>query len=303
MKLHARQGYYAFQDYAVQYGWEHFENSRGIDPAKEETAFHDTVESAGAFLKSYSLSTKFQESITVPQHDEIISFADEIPKDKRDRAERFNLGYRTINIRKQIEVLRCKDVAPEDLDLMNDLYGPHVIYKCHKPWCDFFLEGFGTEKERTQHTERHDRPFSCAEEDCFGFSMGFESISLLNHHIKEHHAGDTIQFPKSWSKKLTDDIWAAAERGEMSKVAAFLDQCMAGTPVSRPPHRTPLYLATLNGHLDVCKLLLERGRVFPMPREHYMRLVETATSIGRRDIWALIVSEQQAHSRQMVAGR
>lgn len=264
------------------------------------------MESAGAFLKSYSLSTEFQELDAVPQHDEILRFANELPTDKRDRAELFSLGYRTIKIRKQIEAMRCEDLTPENLDLINDLYGPHVVYKCHKPWCDFFLTGFEKEKNRTKHIDRHDRPFCCTEEDCFGFSMGFENASQLDQHRKDHHSGDTIEFPKLRPKKQMDDtIWGAAERGELSKVAAFLDMGVAGNKARtrKLDYRTPLYLATLNGHIDVCKLLLEKGRVFPMQSDHYMQLVDTAMSIGRRDIWALIVSKQRAHDGQLVASR
>lgn len=261
------------------------------------------MELAGAFLKSYSLSRKFQKSDTGVQHDEILRFANELPKEKRERADRFNFEYRTISIRKQIEAIRCEDVAPEDLDIINNLYGPHIIYKCHKPWCDFFLAGFETEKDRTQHTARHDRPFRCAEEDCFGLEIGFETKAQLDQHQKDHHAGDTIQFPQTRPKKQEDNIWDAAERGELSKVAAFLDKGVAAnhSKSKATAYKTPLYFATLNGHLEVCKLLLERGRVFPMPSNDYMRLAEIAMSSGRRDIWALLVSKQQAHISQLVA--
>lgn len=285
--LHARKGYYALQDYAVQHCWDHFEKSRGMNATKEASVFQGTMELAGAFLSSYSLSTRFQKSDAVFQHDEILRFANELPKEKRDRADQFSLGYRTISVRKQIEAMRCEDLAPDDLDIVNNLYGPHIIYKCHKPWCDFFLTGFETEKDRTQHTDRHDRPFRCAEKDCFGLKIGFETKSQLDHHQKDHHTGDTIRFPQPRPKKQEDNIWNAAEKGELSKVAAFLDKGVAAnhSKSKATAYKTPLYFATLNGHLDVCNLLLERGRVFPMPSDDYMRLVDIAMSKGRRDIW------------------
>lgn len=60
--LHARQGYYAFQDYAVQHSWDHFEHSRDMNGTTEPATSQAAMESAGAFLQSYSVSASLPES-------------------------------------------------------------------------------------------------------------------------------------------------------------------------------------------------------------------------------------------------
>lgn len=220
------------------------------------------MELAGEFLKSYSLSTKFQEPGAALQHEEILRYAGELPKDKRDRASRFNLGYRIINIRKQVEAMRDESLTPEESDAINSLYEPRVIYKCHKPWCDWFSKGFESEKHREQHINRHDRPFRCPMEGCFGSKVGFNDMSKLDQHKKDHHPDNKLEFPNVEPKKKRINIWKAAKVGDLATVSTLLDN---GVDASKPQRqrkggkKTPLQIATEMGHLEVCKLLLERA--------------------------------------------
>lgn len=210
----------------MQYGWEHFEEYLATNPDRETAVFRCTMETAAAFLKSYSLSTKFQDSDIQLQHDEILRFVNELPREKRDKYGHFNLVYRTINIRKQIEAMRCEPMTTAEHEVVNNLHGGHVVYKCPKPWCDLFATGFGLEKDRTQHEDRHDKPFQCPEEGCFRSQLGFDDESKLDRHRKDHHADIMIMFPEATSKTSTDKIYNigdAAAKGELFKVAESLD--------------------------------------------------------------------------------
>jgi hypothetical protein len=66
-------------------------------------------------------------------------------------------------------------------------------FKCPRPTCFYFHEGFKDARSREQHINRHDRPFNCAFPDCFVAEFGFSSNKDLEKHRKLFHPETTDQ--------------------------------------------------------------------------------------------------------------
>ncbi len=60
-------------------------------------------------------------------------------------------------------------------------------FKCPRPTCFYFHEGFKDARSRDQHINRHDRPFNCAAPDCSIAEFGFSSNKDLEKHKKMFH--------------------------------------------------------------------------------------------------------------------
>ncbi|KAH8586783.1 C2H2 domain-containing protein [Bisporella sp. PMI_857] len=60
-------------------------------------------------------------------------------------------------------------------------------FKCPRPTCFYFHEGFKDACSRDQHINRHDRPFNCAFPDCSIAEFGFSSNKDLEKHKKLFH--------------------------------------------------------------------------------------------------------------------
>jgi hypothetical protein len=60
-------------------------------------------------------------------------------------------------------------------------------FKCPRPTCFYFHEGFKEARSRDQHINRHDRPFNCAFPDCSIAEFGFSSNKDLEKHEKLFH--------------------------------------------------------------------------------------------------------------------
>jgi hypothetical protein len=60
-------------------------------------------------------------------------------------------------------------------------------FKCPRPTCFYFHEGFKDAKSREKHIKRHDRPYSCPFPDCSIVEFGFASNKDLEKHKKLFH--------------------------------------------------------------------------------------------------------------------
>ncbi|KAJ4393682.1 hypothetical protein N0V93_002897 [Gnomoniopsis smithogilvyi] len=274
----ARKGYFGFQDYAVQHGLKHLEKYFMLETKDDSQETNRQIwESARDYLSEYS--SPVPTNMFELSHGDIVNFIQELPLDDRERANNFSITYRTLDIRRHIEAIRNQDLSPEYMETFENIYGHKAVYKCPKVWCDHFTAGFGNEQDRTRHVRCHERPFRCPEAHCFAFKFGFDTRIKLNEHISKHHKppGNELLFPKAASKRKNDSLWQAAGRGDLAAVLAILklqpydsqsdDQ---NAPISRfrtmnPKtgkgwqERDPLYLAARNGHVEICRLLLERG--------------------------------------------
>lgn len=272
--LYAKKGYYAFQDYSVQYCLDHFQKSVGPSSSDTTQMMRSTSESARDFLKSYSLRTGLQGSEAGFSQEEVIQFMNELPNNSRDRDQCFDIAYRTVIIRRQIEELRSQALTAEELDIVNNLYGFETKFKCPKMWCNHFNTGFATRKELTKHLDCHERPFCCPEEGCFASHFGFDAEEKLHQHTVRHHPTQSaeVRFPKKpgrrkFSRREALALSRAAAKGDVTAVLEFLDsgvdpnfQSESGIDPNVPSASLePLKVAADFGHFEVCKLLLERG--------------------------------------------
>lgn len=278
--LFAKQGYYAFQDYSVQYCLDHFLKCVGLSPTDTTQPMLSASESARDFLEAYSLPTGLRGSENGSSQDEVIGFFKRLPSNSRDRDQYFDIAHRTATIRNKIEEMRSEILTNEELDIVNNLYGFETKFKCPKIWCNHFTAGFPSNKGRMKHLDCHERPYCCPEEGCFASHFGFDAREKLSQHTTRHHPDNSaeLRFPKKSDKKKISKqqeifkqqeirLSQAAAEGDVVAVLACLDSGV--DPNSRPEYGGslkfpdviggPLKMAAQYGHFEVCKQLLERG--------------------------------------------
>ncbi|KAI0599781.1 hypothetical protein F4775DRAFT_583134 [Biscogniauxia sp. FL1348] len=288
---YAVKGYYSFQDYAVQYWFDHF---RECTKLSGPGLFQETMESANGFLKSYGLLPNMRTFDDPKRHDEISRALQQLPEGASERNAYLNIELRTVLIRKTIETLRYQVLDHTAQEILANLQGPTAAYKCSKSWCEYFTDGFESAEDRERHVNRHDTPFRCPFEDCFAFQLGYDTHSKLDQHKKVHHPepSNGFEFPKIVAKKETS-LWKAAERGDLATVKALLDT--SGKDLNQPSKpkgsETPLYLAAKNKHFDVCKLLLERGANIDFPNGNGRSALHAAVNAGDLDVVYLLLNQ------------
>lgn len=261
----ARLGYYGFQDYAAQHCLDHLQQC-----AEDKISCGlrlELMDTARCFLESYFLSApKDLAEMSAPGIGKLLS---QLPKDKRERAEKFNIGQRALCIRSVVEKLRSQiDLSPEDKETISNVYGVQVTYKCPKIWCYYFSTGFGEEGDRKEHVCRHDRPYRCTEPNCFAFEFGFASESKLGEHMTNYHkpTDGEERFLKAVARPKDDTILEAADRNDLTALREFMNSGVSrdGSYKGRIDY-SPLFRAAKNGHVEACKLLLEKGARY-LPR-------------------------------------
>jgi len=254
---HAMTGYYGFQDYAAAFWWKHAR--RVIDEAAdiEEGLYLRTLQAVSKAMMEYGdCKDKLPPDPNKP--DTVQGILVDFATDAREWENSFKIELRTREIRNRIEALLGEEDTSETNDSILMLYGP-VTYKCYKPWCQAFSNGFKEREDRHRHLLKHDRPFRCSMEGCYGNEIGFSSeVDLGEHNEKFHLKKSTVHFPSPRlftpsSKALLE----AAKKGNLAQVRACLS---AGIPIhGLRTRRAPLHLAVENNHLQVCQHLLEHG--------------------------------------------
>lgn len=321
--LFAKQGYYGFQDYSVQYCLDHFLKCVGLSPTDTTQPMLSASKSARDFLDAFSLPTGLRGSECGSSQDEIIGFVKRLPSNSRDRDQYFDIADRTVTIRRQIEEIRNKALTNEELDTVNNLYGFETKFKCPKIWCNHFTAGFQSKTERTRHLNCHERPYCCPEEGCFASHFGFDAPEKLSQHTTRHHPDNNaeLRFPKSSGKKKLSKqpevskqeisrqqeirLSQAAAEGDEVAVLACLDSGV--DPNARPEYGVdsnfqyvsggPLRMAAENGHFEVCKQLLERGAKLVEERDRLSGITTAplyaALRRGQHDIIRLFLCQPE----------
>lgn len=221
-----------------------------------------------------------------------------LPSDHWERNAFIDIELRSTAVRRAIEELFKSNSDLLSCDAYVNLHGAMNVFKCSKPWCDYFHDGFRSEKLRDAHTNQHNLPFQCSVEGCFASKVGFDKDQRLQQHLRRYHGetGDssTISFPMF--RKLADiSLTDAVKRGDYDLTKDLLD-------VGRSPnqyvgqHNSPAYHAADQGNFEMFKLLLERGAklgsdAFPDFRSHAVHVINTAIRVGSSDIVNLIVSK------------
>lgn len=225
----AQTGYYSLQDYAVQHWYHHAqaladmaENSDTHEGTHIDLHLRDAACSLQQFVHFYA-KPHLPRVDTIGSQESLSAILAQVPHDEHERTAYLNLELRTTWIRNEIESL--EGLGDSQKEVLDDLHGPFDLFKCHKPWCSRFANGFSTLEERTSHMDRHDRPFQCQHEDCLWSSFGVETEADLDAHYSRYHATEDIQFPKSIRKTVSrlPSILQAAKDGDITSVKTYLD--------------------------------------------------------------------------------
>ncbi|KAK0717699.1 ankyrin repeat-containing domain protein [Lasiosphaeria miniovina] len=230
ISVHARRGYFALHDYAVQCWYVHLLDWAEPPEPEDPSVAQALGRLGGLFMQSYGLVSKAGEAVEeVMTPTELQAAIHALPEDDKERNSCRNIEARTLAIRQCIEMLRDGRVTSEAEEVLDNLYGSWKTYKCSKPWLLRLQPGFNGPSKLSQHKSRY------------------------------HDTSDeAIMFPALARKKLMT-LHAAAEKGSIGMVTAILDTGVnVDTPASRRG-RTALYFAAQNGHIEVCKLLISRG--------------------------------------------
>ncbi len=126
--------------------------------------------------------------------------------DRLDSVSLPSLGRSLQRNRKVLEDL-SKSAAKRSVEMssLKELYGENW-FKCRKLSCFYFHEGFDSRAARQSHFDRHDRPFSCEEEDCPAARIGFASLREMEKHKRNMHPGiDKLSSTFARLKKNKDD--------------------------------------------------------------------------------------------------
>jgi len=96
-------------------------------------------------------------------------------------------------------------------------------------------------------------------------------------------------------------IYEAAERGDLDKVKAFIEE---GTDVNVKSNNgsTPLYLAAYGGHMDVVELLIAKGADVNASNNWGWTPLHTAANQGNRDIVELLLAKGANVNAKRMAG-
>ncbi|KAK0732942.1 hypothetical protein B0T26DRAFT_682391 [Lasiosphaeria miniovina] len=101
-------------------------------------------------------------------------------------------------IRQTLETFAITALPSEQRTALQDAYGPNW-FKCERPNCVYFHQGFPNAQQRDDHTARHERPFICIEPTCFAATMGYPTKKALKKHLLEDHGVDLtgdLEFPE-----------------------------------------------------------------------------------------------------------
>lgn len=109
--------------------------------------------------------------------------------DRKDKVSRGKLG-------KALEINRpLSEATPTtstnaimDTHSLENFYGSNW-FKCSRLSCYYFHEGFAPHRDRQSHYDRHDRPFSCDDDDRPSSKIGFGSLKEFEKHRRNMHPG------------------------------------------------------------------------------------------------------------------
>lgn len=286
--LHARQAYYSLQDYAVAYWYDHLKALRDALKDKptggrlNDSELMEEVRRASHltqfFLEDYvnSMAKREKNDFLTPE----IIF-NSLPSDDTERTTLLDIEQRTSWIRQNIESLN--DLTFAEHVILDDLYGTIPVYKCPKPVCSMFSEGFDTTHKRAQHINRHDRRFLCNFQFCFGQAFGYDSQVGLKDHVKDYHEDPPVflQFPQKERRSRPeydkDNLLQVVRFEDIDRVIELLD---GGADINavdggKNDYHTPLWRAVDRKNYKLCELLIDRGANLGKPASYQPKQTKT----------------------------
>jgi hypothetical protein len=204
-----REGYFAFQDYAIAHWADHLsawiksssdelQNEPNIDKQTSDVLliFGDRFRTdLAAFGVDQDLMLQCDQlqdlgcSPTIAMIWKHIQAFKTLQNDRQDKVSLSSLGKaleRSRSILEGLSTLAAK--GKEEAQSLLSLYGENW-FKCSRLSCYYFHEGFQSQSSRQCHYDRHDRPFRCEEESCPAGSIGFASLKELEKHKRNMHPG------------------------------------------------------------------------------------------------------------------
>ncbi|KAK7946881.1 uncharacterized protein PG986_011202 [Apiospora aurea] len=152
-------------------------------------------------------------------------------------------------IRKAIEDIDPIVLDDRSRDVFLSLNG-NQRFKCPKPRCFRFSEGFESKEARDRHVTQHYAPFTCSIESCPRERVGFLSRADLLGHTKEAHTSQTntptALFPTG--SKPNDPLYDACARGDMQAIKGLVN-----TATGLRIGYKHISMAAKNDHADVCR--------------------------------------------------
>ncbi|KAI1467938.1 WD40 repeat-like protein [Daldinia caldariorum] len=289
-------GYYALQDYAVQYWFYHLNECIKLSRTLDIALWKEVVSSARDFLGSYGTFVDTGKHDT-GDNEGVINALNNLPQDDMERNTHFNIELRTIRIRKVLESVKSENLEGMTREILKNLHGPTKIYKCSKPWCELFTTGYEEIEDCKLHLNRHDLPFCCTFEECPAHSVGFDTLSKLNQHVGSYHqeASNELEFPKVRSKK-DPTFHQAIIQGDITAIQTMLH---SGMSINHPrawkyQNGGSLHTAIEYGQIEVCKLLLENGAdINYRLGDHGRTPLHTAVKSERLEIVHLLLRQEQ----------
>lgn len=94
-----------------------------------------------------------------------------------------------ISVRTVFEKLLCSKENHEtdcSCSQLHEIHGSR-LYRCSRPGCFRYRNGFETRAERDRHLSVHSRPFKCDDEKCDFFALGFRTEAQLQAHFLRNH--------------------------------------------------------------------------------------------------------------------
>ncbi|KAF5521317.1 Ankyrin repeat domain-containing protein 17 [Colletotrichum aenigma] len=204
-----------------------------------------------------------------------------LPSDDTERTTLLDIEQRTSWIRQNIESLN--DLTFAEHVILDDLYGTIPVYKCPKPVCSMFSEGFDTTHKRAQHINRHDRRFLCNFQFCFGQAFGYDSQVGLKDHVKDYHENPPVflQFPQKERRSRPeydkDNLLQVMRFEDIDRVIELLD---GGADINavdggKNDYHTPLWRAVDRKNYKLCELLIDRGANLGKPASYQPKQTKT----------------------------
>ncbi|KAK3493518.1 hypothetical protein B0T13DRAFT_421361 [Neurospora crassa] len=303
---HAKKGYYALQDYTVQYWFDHvLDCINSFDPISDRDKCQEVFNLARIFLKSYGNRGEMAELLRAETY---TAFADAmtqyLPTHGQERNSFFCIDIRTESLRQKIAKLDFGAFTAEEQKVFVNLHGSRTLYKCSKPWCDLFRGGLASEANRRKHIDEHDFPHRCASEDCMGFKLGFSTEDeLQRHNTKWHTQKDDsnsfpifpkLDLPSSASGDSMSTDMATCRRGNIERVRQLLNFDTGKKEIDSMSEekieymrRRPLDIAITMGHKEICDLLISNGASVNIDNG---RPLKAAARMGHLEICKLLIS-------------
>jgi len=275
LRDYARNGFYSFEDYALQNWYNHVEESVvELETSKSEFLNHiltllsdlfgrrwiRSINPSHAYTEKGSGALKSLRSLDT--YDRLVHTANStLLGAGNDGSTDDPLGFTTHiqRVRAYIESQYRSLDSKSSKDDFEVYYGP-ALYKCQRRNCFYFHEGFKDTTARDLHHKKHSRPFACAYRPCHLADIGIASARELRKHTCTFHGrmdDDPMEYPRRQQKKLT--IFDAASQGSIEEAAKILQENPAIINSLTPTGQSLLHIAASKNQELFMSFLLDQG--------------------------------------------